>query len=273
MKFNKFRSCVLWKDSVTISLALVTALETLLALLDVSMGDLVQCHWYGHLSILVLLFVIVTCGVAYCKTWLADKEVVLKIRGIKVIIKEGDLFKEPDWKLIPFNEFFDTKVDDVVIARNSLNGIFITNYVKDLNQFQKTIDEYPEQSTLKSKTKGGRKCYPLGKIIPYDDFLLLALTHFEDNQAFITHDDYEKCLRTMWQEICRVYANQPIALPLLGSGLTRFKDYAEKKNSNLLRCMLCTLNSSMVQINQPITIILRRETLDEINLYNLKKQF
>lgn len=273
MKLKKFRSYILWKDSVTISLAFVTALETLLALLDISMGDLVQCPWYGHLFILVLLFVAVTCGVACWKTWLANKEVILKIRGIKVIIKEGDIFKEPNWKLIPFNEFFDTKVDDVVIARNSLNGIFITNYVNDLNKLQKTIDEYPEQSILKSNLKGGRKFYPLGTIIPYEDFLLLALTHFQNNQAFITHNDYEICLRNMWLEICRVYANKPIVLPLLGSGITRFKDCAEKKNSNLLRCMLCTLNSSMVQINQPITIILRREIIDEINLYDLKKQF
>ena len=36
-----------------------------------------------------------------------------------------------DIKIIAFNEFFDTKVDNNIIAANTLNGIYINKYFKD----------------------------------------------------------------------------------------------------------------------------------------------
>lgn len=273
MKLSKFKSWFLWKDSVVISMGVLTVIETIITVSDISFNNVCIMEWYKRLGLIIGCFVLLTVIIAYVKARRANLEITLKIRGISVKIKEGDIFAERGWKVIPFNEFFDTKVDDVVIARNTLNGKLITNYVEDIEDLKTTIKNAKDIPNLPHTKKANKKSYPLGRIIPYKKYLLLAFTHFENNQAFLTHNDYEKCLRTMWQEICRVYANQPIILPLLGSGITRFKDCAEKKNSNLLRCMLCTLNSSMVQINQPITIILRREILDEINLYDLKKQF
>lgn len=44
----------------------------------------------------------------------------LNIRGIKVNIRKGDIFKTNGWKVIAFNEYFDTQVDDVIIAHNTL---------------------------------------------------------------------------------------------------------------------------------------------------------
>lgn len=100
--------------------------------------------------------------------------------------------------------------------------------------------------------------------------MLLAFSHFENNQALLSHNDYEICLRTMWKEISRVYANRPITIPLLGGGITRITD---KNEFQLLRCILCTLNTSNAQIYQPITIVLTRESIDRINLYDIKNYF
>ena len=61
-----------------------------------------------------------------------------------------------------------------------------------------------------------------------------------------------------------------ISLYLLGSGITRFDGTPQKSNFNLLRCMLCTLRTSGVNINQPITILLTEETMQSINIYELK---
>lgn len=103
--------------------------------------------------------------------------------------------------------------------------------------------------------------------------MLLAFSHFEYNQAKLSHKDYEGCLRTMWKEISRTYANRPITLPLLGGGITRFEDISEKSESHLLRCLLCTLKTSNAQIYQPITIVLTKEAMDNINLYEIKKLY
>lgn len=56
----------------------------------------------------------------------------------------------------------------------------------------------------------------------------------------------------------------------LGGGITRITD---KNEFNLLRCILCTLKTSNAPIYQPITIVLTRETIDKINLYDIKKIF
>ena len=120
------------------------------------------------------------------------------------------------------------------------------------------------------KTKAGKICYPLGRIIIYRDYLLLAFSHFENNQAKLSHNDYEICLRAMWNEISRVYANKPIAIPLLGGGITRITD---KNDFNLLRCILCTLKTSNAPIYQPITVVLTRELLITLICMILKKYF
>ncbi|SUH16577.1 Uncharacterised protein [Salmonella enterica subsp. enterica] len=64
-------------------------------------------------------------------------EVNLDVEGSIVTVKAGDLFRQDGFKVIAFNEYFDTQVDDVVISHNSLNGLYIDNYlagsVSDLN--------------------------------------------------------------------------------------------------------------------------------------------
>lgn len=273
MKLFKFKSWFLWKDSLILSMSVLTIAETIFAVADFGLETVFLMEWYERFGVIVLCFLLLTIIIAYTKAHIANLEIKLKIRSIPIIIKEGDIFSETGWRVIPFNEFFDTKVDDVVIARNTLNGQLIMNHIKDVDDLRISIKNTKDTPHLHHITKSGRKCYPLGKIIPYQQYLLLAFTHFEDNQAFLTHNDYERCLRTMWQEITRVYANKPIVLPLLGSGITRFNDISEKNNFHLLKCLLCTLKTSLVQINQPITIVLTRQTLDDINLYDIKKLF
>ena len=103
--------------------------------------------------------------------------------------------------------------------------------------------------------------------------MLLAFSHFKNNQAKLSHLEYELCLRNMWHEISRVYANQPISIPLLGSGITRFEDISEVNETHLLQSILVSLKNSTAQINQPITIILTKETINRINLYDINKLF
>ncbi|MCT7057295.1 macro domain-containing protein, partial [Salmonella enterica] len=56
-------------------------------------------------------------------------EVNLDVEGSIVTVKAGDLFRQDGFKVIAFNEYFDTQVDDVVISHNSLNGLYIDNYL------------------------------------------------------------------------------------------------------------------------------------------------
>ena len=122
-----------------------------------------------------------------------------------------------------------------------------------------------------SSPDGTKTQFELGTINTFQDVMLLALTRFnEQNEAHTNRAEYEHTLRTMWKEMNRVYAGKPIYLPLLGSGIARFDNMATKPNAELLKCIICTLRTSTVTFNVPITILLTENALKTINLYELK---
>ncbi len=268
-----FKSPKLWKDSATLAFTLLAVIETIMSVSVISLTCIQK--WWGRLLMIILAYCFLTIGILIFKYTYSKKSITLSIRGIQVTIKQGDLFKCNGWKLIPFDERYDTQVDDIVINKNSLNGIFIEKYIGDekFEEFQQIIFSVnDEKCTLFKRSKNGEHwIYPLGRIKTYQDYMLLAFNPInEQNEVHTTRAKYEQCLRVMWQEISRTYANKPITLPLIGSGITRFDDWAEKSNMELLKCIMCTLRTSQVHINQPITILLTEEIVKGINLYELK---
>jgi hypothetical protein len=226
----------------------------------------------ARIGLVVAIYIVITVVILFVKYNLSKSEITIDIRGINVMVKQGDIFKADGWKLIPCNEYFDTQVDDVIIAKSSLNGIFIEKHVTDVEDLKSAIvaddrsplSRYP--STDRTKTR-----YELGTIKTFQDVMLLALTRInEQYEAHTSRAEYEQTLRIMWKEISRVYAGKPIYLPLLGAGITRFDDMATKPNAELLKCIICTLRTSTVTFYAPITILLTENVVKTINLYELK---
>lgn len=276
LKFHWLNSKLRWKDSVTVSLALLATLQTIAEVsgfLDLDCINSVP--WLWKLAIIFAIFIFLTVCTFISKHLLVHKGLKLSIGDNEVKIKQADIFEQDGWRLIPFNEMFDTVVDDIIIAHRSLNGYFIDTYVKDdLKKLEQCVETASDVKGLNPTLRHGRRKFPLGRIIPYDnEYLLLAFTHFDDNNnAFLSHADFEKCLITMWKEINRVYANRPVYIPLLGSGITRFTDTPHKDNLSLAKCLLCTLKMSGVHIKQPITICLMPEVMNSMNIYELKSK-
>ena len=188
-----------------------------------------------------------------------------RIKGNKVVIKTGDIFEQEGWKVIPFNEHFDTTVDDNIIAHTTLNGIFLDSHCKK-EEVEKLIQE--------NSSHRGNRNYPLGTIIPYQDFMMLAFSHFdENNNAYIDITEYESCLLKMWSSIRNVYAGKPVVLPLIGSGITDIHDVGEKNNTDLLKCILCSLKSSKFQSSSSITIVLTPDTMESIDMNEIRSIF
>lgn len=201
----------------------------------------------------------------------------LRINTSTVNIKFGNIFAQPELKVIAFNEYFDTQVDDVIIATRTLNGQYLVNIEKSIFELDELIandlalkDRVVEDVTDR---KVGKKIkYRLGSIIKRNDYLLLALTHFDDkNCAHITLQEYSDCLLNMWNEIDRLYNGQTVSLPLLGSGITRFKD-CNVADQEILEIILWTYRISKVKFTYPssLNIILDERKKDKINLYELK---
>ena len=262
-----------WKDSFVYSSSIMAAIMALLDVCDLSIGNIdPPLLWWKKLLVILIIYVAITLFVRLYIKIISNRKLKLDVRGISVTIKSGDIFSANGWKLIPFNEYYDTLVNDKVISRNSLNGIFIERHVKDINELNAAISiAKTESSYFPHYVKEGRLAFPLGRIITYKDYLMLAFAHFDErNVAHISRPEYEQCLFNMWKEIRRVYANKPINIPLIGSGITSFDDLPEKSNSELLKCILCTLQTSGENFNQPITIILTPTIMKEINTYRMK---
>ena len=178
----------------------------------------------------------------------------LSISKNTIIIRCGDIWVAEGKKVIPFNEYFDTCVDDRIITSQSLHGQLIIKLGKRLSDLKKAIDSDISRRTLKN----GRMAYPLGSILPFENYLLLAFSSFDEkNRANLSKKQYIGCLKKMWDEIDITYGNFPIFLPLLGSGVTRI----DASNQDLLEWMLDSLGECKVTYNRPLTILLTEEIL------------
>lgn len=224
---------------------------------------------------LIIAFLIVSSIIILIQFVLNHKGFTTIINGKEITIRNANIFTVPGLKVIPFNERFDTKVDDIVISHDSLNGIMIDNYVTNIddlnNKIKLAFDEKVELAPIKKKNT---IIYPLGRIIKYNDFLMLAMSHFDkQNQAYIHINEYESMLTNMWYEIRRVYAGKKIVIPLIGSGITTMTGIKEKNNTMLLKCMLCTLKRSGFQPKNGITIVLTDEAMSSIEMVKIKEEF
>jgi hypothetical protein len=206
-------------------------------------------------------------------------KIVLRVNNSTVVVKTGDLFKESGLKVIAFNEYFDTQVDNIIIADNSLNGIFLKNVVGSIEEFDKLIEN---DSRLNGKISeicderllGKKKRYELGTIIQYGDYLPTAFLRFDtENRATLTMKEYIQFLLEFWNQIDIVYAGRSISIPLLGSGITRFKEYDSITEQELLELLIWSFRLSRIKFAYPscVTIVIHESRKDRINFFKLKE--
>jgi hypothetical protein len=207
------------------------------------------------------------------------KKINLKINGSNVTIKTGDLFTESDFKAIAFNEYFDTIVDDKIIAKKSINGIFITEKagisVAELdNQIESyTFHAYEYSSKDESRPRGKKQKYKLGTVCTINEYMLTAFSKFDEhNRAVITMSEYLDFLITFWDNVNKLYAQKNVSVPIFGSGITRIKEHKNISDEDLLKIMLWTFKISEMKFKYPakLTIVIHESKIDEINLFDVK---
>lgn len=222
----------------------------------------------------LVLFFIVLWLIANRKT-----KTTLKINNSTVNIFYGDIFSQEGYKVISFNEYFDTLVDEKIISSTSLNGQYVLKIAKNRETLDETIenDDHIAEKVVEVRTErkdGKIYRYRLGTICKNGDYFLLALSHFdEQNRAYLTLQQYTACLMEMWSEIDVLYGGKTVSIPLLGSGITRFRD-CTITDQELLEIILWTLKISKVKFTYPSTmnIVLPEGKRDKLNLYILKEK-
>lgn len=227
----------------------------------------------------IFLFIL---SLLYFGIWLKSNnlmEVNLNVEGSIVTVKAGDLFQQDGFKVIAFNEYFDTQVDDNIISHKSLNGLYIDNHLSDsipdlderISNFKFDEDEILEVNH--QRKMGKKQKYSLGTIFVNEDYLLTAFSKFDDkNRAFLTMPDYLGFLINFWDKVNRIYAQKSVSVPIFGSGITRIKEHKNISDEDLLKIMLWTFRISEMRFKFPakLTIVIHNDKIDKINLLDIK---
>ena len=262
------------RDSFFLKISLFSAFATLL-LAFVPIPSKIQ----GLLGGVFLVFLVII----YIYDWRkANKlnSVEIDIEGTTVCIKEGDIFEEDGLKVIAFNEYFDTLVDNKIINEVSLNGIFLQKKLDiEISALDQEIDNYPfeDNEILEENVDrlvGKKKKFKIGTIFVHNDYILTAFSKFySSNRANLTMPEYLGFLITFWDKVNIVYGQRSVSVPIFGSGITRIKEHRGISDEDLLKIMIWTFRISEMRFKHPakLTIVIHSEKMNKINLLDIQE--
>lgn len=274
MKVNFFNKGV--RNQFWVIFSVISGILSFILLFNIVPEDYkehLKCFGYIIFGLLILTYIII---------WLIANSLTnvnINVEGSNVNIKSGDLFKQDGYKVIPFNEYFDTIVDDKIISSKSLNGIFINNYsnipVQNLDSHITSNTDSDDILNSNSIRRLGGKIvqYKLSTIIVFNDYLLTSFSKFDEhNKAVLTMPQYIEFLINFWDRVNRVYAQKSVSVPIFGSGITRIKEHKNISDEDLLKIMLWTFKLSEMKFKHPakLSIIIHKDKIKTIDLFNLK---
>lgn len=264
------------RDSLMASVTIVGFISTICTIFGISLSDWTNSTIKIRISAAVTVFVGLSISIYLILGKIFKNSISLVVRQTPVTICCGDIFQLHGWKVIGCDTHFDTRVDDIVISKKSLHGQLILNHGKK-EEIEAAVEAEAKRLGLR-KNSSGLYDFPLGTMIRYDSgvdnqtYLMLAMTELNENyEAHTNMAKFELMLMRMWAEIDRVYASNNVVVPVLGTGISRFDD-GPKGRDTLLKCMLCTLNSSGISLNSEIKVAIYGNAKD-IPLYEYKDMF
>ena len=233
----------------------------------------------GVLGVIFLVFLVIL----YIYDWnKANKlnSIEIDIEGTTVCIKAGDIFEEDGLKAIAFNEYFDTLVDNKIINKVSLNGIFLKEKLDiEISELDQEINNYSFENNeiLEKNTErlvGKKQKFKIGTIFVHNNYILTAFSKFDSsNRANLTMPEYLGFLITFWDKVNIVYGQRSVSVPIFGSGITRIKEHRRISDEDLLKIMIWTFRISEMRFKHPakLTIVIHPEKMDKINLLDIQE--
>ena len=199
----------------------------------------------------------------------------IRVQGKTITIRKGNLFETEGIIVIPFNRYFDTVVDDVIISSSSLHGKFVTGY-RQMNP-NVNLDEVigkqlkTEPSVECYRTGGKTKEYAPGTTVEVRcgdrRFFLLGLTHFDDCQkASCTIPEYCTAIDSLMNYINDHGQGQNINIPLIGGGLSRLGG----DNGDILELLISLIKNGRYEYPKDITIVLSPSASESIDFLSLR---
>lgn len=265
--------------------ALVFTIGTLESLL------FVWKEWVGlkvpHTSMCIRLLVILisTVVVFLVDGWFVSGFLKQRIRlsvsegAVSLTISFGDLFAMKGLKVIPVNSFFDSLVNESVVAASTLHGKMIERFFAGCpGEFDSQISQSlshqrvsPVSKCTRIDNKGKTEEYETGtaaiaRTSRGESFLCVALakTDSQNNQASASLPDVYASVRGALALARSAGNGQPVVFPLLGTGLSR----TGLSPMFLLNLMIqgVILENRKQKVTNEIRIVLHPSMKENINL-------
>jgi hypothetical protein len=204
--------------------------------------------------VLTYIILLIIVSIVQAVRIFTRKYVIISDKEFKIKVEYGDIFKMNNCKkVINFDECFTTKVGEnpADIKPTSVCGQFLSKInISD-------VEEAIEKSNLQSYSSAhqNRKCYESGRIVRYNDFLLLAFAKLDKNgNGHMSREQYLQCLNVLWEEIEHNYGDHDVAITVLGAGITRFNG-ASLSQQELVNTIIASYKFSSYHIKKVLHIV------------------
>lgn len=210
-------------------------------------------YWGETLNKVLLLFAIGTLTGIVMFLWRYFRQsVIINGYNYEIKIEFGDIFDIKNCKkVISFDECFTTETGHLPhqIKPTSICGQFLSKHT-NIN-LPSLINSIGLKPLKKHSEHAGKECYTSGSLIPYKEYLLMAFGKLNsDGRANMTRKEYTDSLSKLWQEIDKYFDQCDVAIPVLGAGITRFKD-ASLNQQQLVDVIIASYGLSPYKIKHP----------------------
>ncbi len=195
---------------------------------------------------------------------------------VKVNVYYGDLFQVKTNIVIPFNENFDTLVDNEVISANTLHGKFINGiYGANVEKLNRVLEEKLKDIPYiecPDRSKGRTRKYPLGTTVHVEEggkkYFLFVLSNFDkDHKASSSNKDYQLSIHSLLNYIHNHSQGDAVNIPLIGAGQSGIK----LTKQELLEYLMFSIRlHENLTVSGGINIILHPSLRDEIDLNKIE---
>ena len=233
-------------------------------LVDFQDDAIIACN--KLLCLISIAILTVVCNFIY-KRWI-QTSYNIPGNGYEIVVEYGDIFDKQDCKkVISFDECYTTHVGDMPsdIKASSICGQFLAKYQDE--DFEQIIRSSGLEPTGKRSGYQKKECYKSGSLVPYNEYLLLAFTKLDkDGLGRMSREDFLQCLETLWKELDKYHADQSVVIPILGSGVTRFKDELLSQQQ-LLDMIIASYKLSPYKMKHPyeLHIVCRKDDNFSLN--------
>lgn len=267
------RTARFWRHLVTSTLAAVGFIATALSLYELfAPGDVAR-------SKPVVLVVVATTSLSYggWKAW--PRPVGQKYHSpnteIRVVI--GDLFDEPGNLVVGMCDTFDTEIPHI-IERRSVQGQFLDKiYGGDVGALDRDLAVALSQyNPVENVAKPGKTArYPVGTVAAIRHnrriYFCVAFSKMSvTNVAQGSIDSVWRSLNSLWESISVNGNGDPVAVPVLGGGLSRISQILPAQDSIRFIALSFILASRSTRICDRLDIVVRQNEVENLDMPELQ---